>query len=439
MSDERATMGLGPVRRLQPALRFALATLVSLIAVGTARAATAPAVETPLASEPDTTSFPSTPVAADPDWHITLASSDAPPPASTDYLALTAVLERYRAIEAAGGWAPVPPGEPLALGARDPRVIALRARLRASGDYDSEMGADPWFFDSAMDGALRRVQRRHLLPEDGILGERTLAAVNIPVHELIERIEATLARWQWLPRDLGPRHVWVNLARAQLEAVENGANVLSMRVVVGHRERPTPSLAGGIARVVFNPTWSVPMTIAVEDLLPRQQQDTGFLARNRIAVLNGAGELVDAARVDWMRLGAGRFPYRLVQAAGDGNSLGRVKIAFDNPYDIYLHDTPAKGMFWLPVRTLSSGCVRLEDAPALATWLLSQDGEWSGADTSSRIQQHATRAVALAHTVPIWLVYLTVWTEDGEPRFGRDLYGRDERLIAAMRSAQLRS
>lgn len=435
MSDERAPRGLGPHRRSLPALRFAL--VVSLIALGAARAEPAPEAEAPVASGPNTAA-PITPLAtsADPDWHIPPAAADAPAPASSDYLALTAALEHYRAIETAGGWALVPPGEPLALGARDPRVVALRARLRASGDYDSEMGADPWFFDSAMDRALRRVQRRHLLAEDGILGERTLEAVNVPVQELIGRIEATLARWRWLPRDLGPRHVWVNLARAQLEVVENGASVLTMRVVVGHRDRPTPSLGGGIARVVFNPTWSVPMTIAVEDLLPRQQQDTGFLARNRIAVLSGAGAPVDASRVDWMRLGAGRFPYRLVQAAGDGNSLGRIKIAFDNPYDIYLHDTPAKGMFGLPVRALSSGCVRLEDAPALATWLLAQDREWSEADTTSRMQDRATHPVALARTVPIWLVYLTVWTEDGEPRFGRDLYGRDERLIALMQGAQ---
>jgi murein L,D-transpeptidase YcbB/YkuD len=370
--------------------------------------------------------------AADPDWHIP-TPPDAGPPVHPDYARLAAALERYRAIAAAGGWRPLPAGEPLAVGARHPRVAELRTRLRAGGDYDSEMGADPWFFDYGMDRALRRVQRRHGLAEDGVLGERTLEALNIPVEALVGQIEASMERWRRLPRDPGPRHVWVNIARAQLDVVENGAPALSMRIVVGHRERPTPSLAGEISRVTFNPTWSVPRRIAVEDLLPRQQDDPAFLARNGIAVLAGSGDALRAADVDWARLDADRFPYRLVQAAGPGNSLGRIKIAFDNPYDIYLHDTPIKGLFAFATRTFSSGCVRLEDAQRLATLLLAQDRTWTDADTAAEIAASATRTLNLARRVPIYLVYMTVWSgEDGELRFGRDLYGSDARLAAAL-------
>jgi murein L,D-transpeptidase YcbB/YkuD len=374
---------------------------------------------------------------ADPDWHIPLAPAGAPEPAAADYTLLAAELGRYRAVAAAGGWPAVAAGPPLAAGARDPRLVELRRRLRASGDYTGEMSADPWYFEPGLDPALRRLQRRHGLVEDGVLGEQTLAALNLPVETIIARIEAAMERWRWLPRELGPRYVWVNTARAQLDLVENGASVLAMRVVVGHRERPTPSLAGTLDRVVFNPSWSVPATIAVQDLLPRQQEDPDFLARNRIRVLGHDGAPVHASGIDWSRLGPGRFPYRLVQAAGPGNSLGRIKLSFDNPYDIYLHDTPARGMFGLPTRTLSSGCVRLEDAPGLATRLLSQDRPWTETDTAARTRDTATRTLAVTRGLPVYLVYLAAWRgDDGELRIGRDIYGWDERLLAALHAAR---
>ena len=382
------------------------------------------------------------PLDADPDWHI------APPPAidagatptpdglgppHRDYQLLKAALGRLLAVARSGGWPVIDAGSPLSLGARDPRVEILRARLRASGDYDSEMGADPWFFDTGMDTAVRRFQERHELPRDGIFGDRTRDAANVPVAERIDQITVTMERWRWLPRDLGPRYVWVNIPRASLDVVENGQSILAMRVVVGHRVRPTPSLAGDIDRVVFNPTWSVPRTIAVEDLLPQQQDDKGFLARHRIRVFSGDKE-VNAESIRWDRLGADRFPYRLVQVAGPGNSLGRIKIAMDNPFDIYLHDTPAKGMFGLNTRTLSSGCVRLEDAPSLATLLIASDRAWTAEETAARASGTPTQTINLKHRIPIYLVYLTAWPgADGEIHFGRDSYGRDARVLAALR------
>lgn len=376
------------------------------------------------------------PVDGDPDWHIPYAPAlDAP--VHPDYVALAAALERYRALEAAGGWSVVPAGATLSVGMRDARVVELRARLRIEGDYDFEMGADPWFFDLGIDRGVRRVQRRHLLDENGILDEPTLAALNLPVGELIARLEATLERWRWLPRELGARYAWVNVPRARLDVIENGSSTLVMRVVVGHKNRATPSLAGELGRVVFNPTWAVPAKIAIEDLLPQQQQDAEFFARHRMTVSTGSGTPVDARTVDWSSLGAGRFPYRITQAAGPGNSLGRIKIAFENPYDIYLHDTPSRGLFGLSTRTLSSGCVRLEDAPALATLLLANDRTWQATDTALRLQTNETRTVNMTRKLPIYIVYMTVWPEaDGELRFGRDLYERDVRLVKALREAR---
>ena len=368
----------------------------------------------------------------DPDWHIPLPSAGSTTePTHADYRLIQRELARYRALAEEGGWARVPDGPPLRAGMRDPRVELLRDRLRRGGDYAAEMGADPWFFEPALDQTLRRLQRRHGIPATGVLDQDTLAAANIPADELAGRLAVVAQRWRWLPLDLGPLYAWVNIPRARLDVMANGESVLAMRVVVGHRERPTPSLYGRLSRITFNPTWSVPDLIAREDLLPRQREDPTFLSRNGIRVYGASGRELDSARLDWDRAGTAQFPYRLVQDAGPGNSLGRIRISFDNPYDIYLHDTPARGLFGLGSRWLSSGCVRLENAPALTTLLMGRDRSWTEEQTRAAIDARVTRTVRLERDVPVYLVYLTAWADDdGTLRFGPDIYGRDARLLA---------
>ncbi len=383
-----------------------------------------------------------TAAAVDPDWHIAPAPPDDPgTPALTDahpqdHL-LREALRSHLDMAHSGGWPVIPDSAVLRFGSRDPVVALLRRRLRLSGDHVSEMGADPWFFDTGMDAAVRHFQARHGLPIDGVFGDLTRAAANVSIEERIGQIAVTLERWRWLPADLGPRYVWVNIGSASLDVIEAGGSVLAMRVIVGHPDRPTPGLAGELRQVVFNPTWSVPRTIAVEDLLPRQIDDPGFLASRGFRVLRwsgGAEREIDPAQVQWQRLGPDNFPYRLRQDAGPGNSLGRIRIGWDNPYDIYLHDTPARGLFGLRGRTLSSGCIRLEDAPALATLLLAHDRAWSPAETATRISALTTQVINLRTTLPIYIVYLTSWvTDDGVVHFRRDIYGRDARVLAALR------
>jgi murein L,D-transpeptidase YcbB/YkuD len=379
------------------------------------------------------------PSLADPDWHIPArAGTDTRPPANRQFALLSKALAEYRAIEQAGGWPQIPGGAVLSPGVRDSRVELLRNRLRLSGDFRAEMQADPWFFDTGVNEALRRHQARHGLPATGVLDERTREALNVPAGPRADQLAVTLERWRWLPEDLGTRYAWVNTAAATLHLFENGARVLAMRTIVGHPSRPTPSLASEIRQVIFNPTWSVPYTIAVEDLLPRQQEDPAYLARHRFRVLPGAdpaGAEIDPARIDWARLSRGNFPYRLRQDAGPGNSLGRIKLVMDNPFDIYLHDTPERGLFGLTSRTLGSGCIRLEDARALATLLVAAESDWSAEDTARRIDSGGTSAVSLRRPLPIYVVYLTAWVDDdGTVNFRRDLYGRDARMIAAMRA-----
>jgi murein L,D-transpeptidase YcbB/YkuD len=281
--------------------------------------------------------------------------------------------------------------------------------------------------------AVRRFQSRHGLAETGLVDAATEAELNVPASERLAQLEATRVRWEWLPADLGPTHIIANVPAATLAVVDDGRTLLSMRTVVGHPERPTPSFAGVVQAVVFHPEWSVPRRIASEDLLPQQQQDPGFFDRLGIRVLDPAGRRVDATRVDWRGLSVDRFPYRLVQAAGPTNSLGRVKLVLDNPFDIYLHDSPSRPLFGLSYRTLGSGCIRLEDAGALVTWLLASDRGWTAADTAARFADNRTGTVRLNRRIPIWVLYLTSSVDaDGTVHFRRDVYGWDARLAATL-------
>ncbi|MCK6370151.1 MAG: L,D-transpeptidase family protein [Gammaproteobacteria bacterium] len=435
-------------------LRPVLVTLLAHLALAVAASVSAGDADGPGSSSTSSTSSTSSnsgwlnallatpqallePARADPHWHIPYSPADAGGPALPEEARLLAALRAHLEIAAAGGWPSVPESATLRAGVRDPAVAALRRRLRASDDYTGEMGADPWFFDGALDEALRGFQARHGLQPDGVFGAATRAAANISIAERITQLGVTLERWRWLPRDRGERYVWVNVGSSTLEIREGDRVVQSMRVIVGHPDRPTPALSGTLSQVVFNPTWTVPRIIAVEDLLPRQVEDPSFLARRGFEVLAGSGDreqAVDPSTVDWGKLGAGYFPYRLRQAPGPGNSLGRIKIGWDNPYDIYLHDTPARGLFGLGRRTLSSGCVRLEDAQALAAFLLQIDRGWSAEETARRVEDSATRVINLGRQVPVFIVYLTAWASaDGRTHFRPDVYGRDATVLAALR------
>lgn len=382
--------------------------------------------------------------AGDPDWHIPLAAPTTGEPPQPDAVRLREALARYRQLDAAGGWPELPPGAPLRPGERDPRVTALRDRLRITGDVRGLPGtADAWFFDGALQRALQDFQSRHGLAATGVPDERTLAALNVPAAERVRQLETTLTRWSWLPRDFGARYLWVNVPGGSLELKEDGRTTLAMRVIAGHPDRPTPSFQDTVTAIVENPPWSVPRTIAVEDLLPTQQEDPTFLARLGIRVFDGQGREQDPARIDWPGLDADHFPYRFRQDPGPLNSLGKLKFVLSNPWDIFLHDTPSRRLFDLSSRTLSSGCIRLEEPEALAERLLERPvGAASGATpfpppSRPRVpggkgvapEGAPTRAVKLPRPIALYVVYLTSWvTPEGVVHFRPDVYGRDARL-----------
>ena len=354
-------------------------------------------------------------------------------PPQPEYTRLRNALQRYRRLAAAGGWPTVPAGPTLQMGDEGVPIDSLRRRLRVTGDLSGKRAAAPDTFDRALHEAVVRFQSRHGLAPDGAVGPATRAALNVSATTRVQQIIVNLERWRWLPQDLGRRHVLVNIAGFRLHVIEDGEEVMQMRVITGQPYRQTPVFSEEISYLVFNPYWHVPHSIATEDKLPEIKKDPGYLSRQQIEVFQGWGadaQPVDPATIDWDRLSKDHFPYRLRQKPGPLNALGRVKFMFPNPHSVYLHDTPTRGLFAQAERTFSSGCIRVERPVDLAEYLLTNRTEWPAERIRTEMNgSNAERTVLLREPVPVHLQYWTAWVEaDGTVHFRNDVYERDAPL-----------
>ena len=362
-------------------------------------------------------------------------------PAGQEYRRLRSALAAYRAQAAAGGWPRVPDGPTLRPAAEADRplthddivrIAALRSRLAATGDLPVWLDNASGRFDAALTAAVKAFQTRHGLAADGVVGPKTLAALNVPVEQRIDRMVLNMERRRWMGPLEGERYIFVNLADFQLKLVARGKTVHTARVVVGAPYHRTPVFTEDMTYLVINPEWNVPRSIARNELLPRVQAEPSYLADNNFSVIDASGTPVDMTRIDWDSLSGTSLPYRFRQGPGDGNALGRVKFMLPNPYSIYLHDTPSKSLFGETVRAFSHGCIRVQDPFSLAEVVLAEQG-WTRTEIDDAHDAGDRRVVSLETPIPVYISYITAWAnKDGGIHFRDDIYGRDERLAAAI-------
>ncbi len=354
-------------------------------------------------------------------------------PGSPWYRQLQIAYARYRSLSAAGGWPSLADGPTLRSGERDARVAVLRERLQIEGGLPADIAVaeDPELFDQPLAAALMQFQERHALARDGVVGAQTRAALNVPAQARMNQLRLSLERVRWLTGDVPQTYVVVNIAGFRAGFVRDHRLIWSTRVVVGRTVRQTPIFMGRMTWLELNPTWTIPPTILRQDVLPRLRHDPGYLVRENIIVLDRNGRPVDPGGVDWAA--QGRNPSLILrQEPGPANSLGRIKFMFPNQYAVYLHDTPAKALFGKPERDFSSGCIRVEDPLALAELVLN-DPQWDRAAVEAAIDTGATRRITLKAPIPVLLVYLTAVADaTGSARFYRDIYRRDDALLAAL-------
>lgn len=358
-------------------------------------------------------------------------------PARPGYGYLRDALRRYRAIEKAGGWPSIPEGPVIRKGDRGDRIPLLRQRLLLAGDLSVNADTTDTLFDDILEAGVRRFQYRHGLDADGIVGAATTRALNTPVRDRLIATELNLERWRWLPQDLGERHIVVNIAGFDVRVIESDEVVMQMKAVVGRLYRQTPVFSGRMTYLVLSPFWHIPPTIARQDVLPQVQRDVEYLSRQNMKVFQGWGadtREVDPHTIDWGSVNRRTMPYRFRQDPGPANALGTVKFMFPNQYHVYLHDSPARDLFGRAQRDFSSGCIRVEKPLELAAYLL-RGTRWTPAEISKAMSEPVERTVNLPQSIPVHLLYWTAWAEqDGTIHFRHDVYQRDGKLLAALRS-----
>ena len=334
-------------------------------------------------------------------------------PSHPVYSSVRSALARYRALEAGGGWPRVADGPSLKTGDTGSRVVALRNRLAAEGDLGAatdEAGADT--FDQAVAEGVRRAQARYGLTADGVAGQRTLAALNVPVATRVAQLRLSLDRGRLILHDLPQRLVLVNVPGFEAYYVDAAGVRLRSNVIVGKTYAKTPIFRAEMTQVVFNPTWTIPPGIMRRDVTPALQKDPDYLTKK-----------------GYTRVGS-----QIVQPPGPANALGRVKLDMPNPHLVYLHDTPTRGLFQEDARAFSSGCVRVERIRELAALVLGDADTWSATAIDAAIETGKTRFVKLPAPVPVLFLYWTAVAVPGEEavRFYEDVYRRDPAVLGAL-------
>ncbi len=356
-------------------------------------------------------------------------------PRSFNYLTLTKALARYQSYVARGGWPHIPLTASIRPGDSHTSLPIIRSRLLFE-DNHIVLPANilsSLRYDQQTEQAVRHFQATHGLKVDGIIGKETINTMNISANERVQQIKVALERRRWMPENLGRQYVFINLANYTLQAVEEDQEKLNMRVIVGRKKRPTPSFSSQMDRIVMNPYWNVPRKLAVKDLLPKQQQDFNYFYTHDIRVYtreNGHRIEHDPYLIDWQTLNEHNFPYTLRQDPGSHNALGRIKFLFPNEWAIYLHDTNHKKLFTNTIRSISSGCIRVEDPIALANFSLANRLQPATIlemiDSKQNIGQKVTKSLS------IYAAYFTVWVANNEVHFSPDIYQRDQRMAKSL-------
>lgn len=345
------------------------------------------------------------------DWFASL------PPRTDEYKALSRAHLHYLGLVGKGQFRPVPQGKPIKPGTHDRRVPAVAAALRMAGYLDSQ-SVEPGestpqsngakastLYSPELVAAVKQLQAEFGFKADGVIGGDTLDALNASPGYRARQTAIAMERLRWLQRDPPRTRIDVNTASATLDFWRDGNHIDRRTVVVGEPDKQTPQLQAPIFRLVANPTWTVPKSIAESELAEKSQ---GWLEANNFVMKNG----------------------KYVQQSGPKNSLGLVKFDMQDDQAIYLHDTPAKALFGLPDRHRSHGCVRVENALQLAGNIAQQQGvlgEFKKALTSKD-----ETFVELQNPIPVRLLYHTAFWDGQNIQFRPDLYGWDDEVARAL-------
>jgi len=320
-------------------------------------------------------------------------------------------------------------------GDTDPVVAAVKQRLHLLGDLAQADTSQ--LFTPALDTAIRNFQDRMGLKTDGTIQTPTLNALNVSPRQRIRQILINMERIRWVPAEPPAEYLLVNIPAFKLYAYDSNKLDWSCNVVVGKPGTNTVIFSNEMRYIVFSPYWNVPPGILVHEVLPAMKRNAGYLAHQNMEVVTGSGSPVNTGSLNWAKYSGANFPYIIRQKPGGKNALGKVKFLFPNEYNIYLHDTPSKGLFGESKRTFSHGCIRVSEPQRLAEWLLRKDSAWTQQKIVAAMNAGKEKFITLKEKVPVYIGYFTAFVDsDGRLNFRDDVYGHDARLAATLFGAK---
>ncbi len=403
-------------------------------------------------------------------------------PKSKKYVKLQAALKNFYRLKDVK-WHPVTINRrKLVPGDEDPSFINIAQRLITFGFLDTSAVKTRDFsnYDTSFVPAVKMFQKMQGLNPDGVIGATTVERLNIKPDDYINKIKLSLERFRWIDYSGTEEYIMVNIPDFNLYIIRNGAEIFSSRVCTGRKRsayydaryeiykksknwklKPedweTPVLYSRISYMVLNPTWTVPENIVREEIAVGLRKDSLYLKKKDFKVLKGGVE-IEYSAVKPAELIAEEIPYIIVQNPGYQNALGRIKFMFNNPFGIYLHDTPVRSAFSLDNRAVSHGCVRVEKPLALSEFLLNHQSKWNidylKAEIGSPVKDREklreywrvrnelrknsslgeTTDIGLERKVPLYIDYYTAWVDkDGKINFRDDVYNKDKKLAEAMK------
>jgi L,D-transpeptidase YcbB len=399
-------------------------------------------------------------------------------PKSLKYKKLQAALKHFGTFKEVE-WNKIPiPDKKIVIGNQSPSLILIANRLAALGFIDTLKNNFNGYtvYDSLLKEPIIKFQRANGLIDEGVIAKATVEKLNVTPKEYIEKIIINLERFRWIDYSDTSRYILVNVPDFRLHVIENGEEKFDIIVCTGRkryanfdkqyqvykrtknwRQKPddweTPEMYGQISHLVLNPTWTVPSSIMREEIASKLRRDSTYLERANFRVYKN-GNKISPLDVNLKDFSTNNLPYTIIQDPGAGNALGKIKFMFDNPFGIYLHDTPTRAPFTQANRAVSHGCVRVEKPLKLAEYILANNSKWTidylKIEIGSKVDDKAimeefrqkrsglrknfsygpTTEVKLDKKIPLFVDYYTSWVdENGVVNFRDDVYRKDKKIM----------
>lgn len=344
------------------------------------------------------------------------------------YVLLRHEMKRLNYIKNKGGYVQVPSGQFLKVGMHDPKIPLIRKRMNQLGFVTSHVISDK--YDSYLQTQIKSFQKSRGIKVDGVIGTNVYKAFKETINQHIKAVLVNIERIRRTPiKSSDQMQIWVNVPEMRLQVIAAQKNILSMKTIVGRKDRPTPIFNDIIEYIDFNPYWHVPYSLATKDILPKLKRNPSYGKRKGIKIYR-KNRAINPRAVNWKNYSETNFPFSVRQEPGKNNALGTVKFIFPNKHAVYLHDTPAKNRFNQTSRFLSSGCVRVEQPQDLAMVLLKK--QLSSYKVKQIFKAQKNKAVYLSPKIPVYIEYLTTFVDDNMLNIRPDIYDYDQNLLNAL-------